>query len=40
MKNKVLEYGNRLEGILRCYLNCEYHEFGVKANDNLRLIVK
>ena len=35
MEGKVLKYGNKLEGILRSYLNCEYHEFGVKSNDNL-----
>lgn len=31
----VLDLANRLEGILRRYLNCGYDEFGVKANGNL-----
>ena len=35
MENQILKYGNRLEGILRRYLNCGYHEFGVKSNNNL-----
>jgi len=35
MEDKVLKYGNILEGILRSYLKCGYHEFGVKSNDNL-----
>lgn len=34
-QNKVLEYANKLEHILRHYLECDYTEFGVKANDNL-----
>ena len=33
--NKVLSYANRLEDLLRNYLNCHYTEFGVKANNNL-----
>ena len=33
--NRNLSYGNRLEGILRSYLNCNYCEFGVKSNNNL-----
>ena len=33
--NPVLEKANRLEGILRSFLNCHYTEFGVKANGNL-----
>lgn len=37
MENKVLKYGNKLEGVLRRYLNCGYHEFGVKSNDNLTM---
>lgn len=31
----VLDLANRLEGILRNYLDCGYDEFGVKANGNL-----
>lgn len=34
-QNSVLYYANKLEGILRQYLNCGYNDFGVKANDNL-----
>lgn len=34
-QNKVLEYANKLEHILCHYLECDYTEFGVKANDNL-----
>lgn len=34
-ENKVLDYAIKLEGILRRYLQCDYTEFGVKANDNL-----
>lgn len=34
-QNRVLNYANKLEGILRQYLNCGYNDFGVKANDNL-----
>ncbi len=34
-QNSVLDYANKLEGILRQYLNCGYNDFGVKANDNL-----
>ena len=35
MANMVLEKANRLEGILREFLDCHYIDFGVKANDNL-----
>ena len=31
----LLSVANKLEGLLRRYLNCDYTEFGVKANDNL-----
>lgn len=31
----ILNCANKLEGILRKYLHCNYNEFGVKANDNL-----
>lgn len=34
-ENPVLNHANKLEGLLRGYLNCHYTEFGVKANDNL-----
>lgn len=34
-QNSVLDYANRLEGILRKYLNCGYNDFGVKTNNNL-----
>lgn len=34
-QNNALYYANKLEGILRRYLGCEYNEFGVKANDKL-----
>ena len=33
--NKVLELANKLEGILRKYLDCHYTDFGIKANGNL-----
>lgn len=33
--NRVLELANELERILRKYLECNYVDFGVKANDNL-----
>lgn len=33
--NRVSEYADELEGLLCKYLNCGYHEFGVKANNNL-----
>ena len=33
--NRVLELANKLEGILRKYLECHYTDFGVKANDKL-----
>ncbi len=33
--NRAVELANRLEGILRKYLNCSYNDFGVKANGNL-----
>ena len=33
--NKLLNYANELEGLLRNYLHCDYTEFGVKANNNL-----
>ncbi len=32
---KVLELANRLESILKGYLNCGYNDFGVKANGFL-----
>lgn len=32
---KVIDIGNRLENILKEFLNCEYNDFGVKSNDNL-----
>lgn len=35
MENRALSLGNRLEGILRGFLDCGYNEFGVKSNDNL-----
>ena len=31
----VSDLANRLEGILRSYLKCDYDDFGVKANGNL-----
>lgn len=31
---ELLNQANRLEGILRKFLNCNYNEFSVKANDN------
>ena len=34
-QNKVLSSANKLENLLRRYLECEFTEFGVKANDNL-----
>ena len=34
-QNRLLNCANKLEGILRKYLDCHYTEFGVKANDNL-----
>ena len=33
--NLVLEKANRLEGVLRNFLHCDYTEFGVKANGHL-----
>lgn len=33
--SKILEFGNKLEGILRSHLSCDYTEFGVKSNDKL-----
>lgn len=33
--NKVVSYANELEYMLREFLECDYDEFGVKANDNL-----
>lgn len=30
-----LEVANKLENILRSYLDCHYNDFGVKANNNL-----
>jgi len=34
-EKSVLSYANKLEGLLRQYLDCHYTDFGVKANDNL-----
>jgi hypothetical protein len=34
-ENPALDCANKLEGILRSYLNCHYNDFGVKANNNL-----
>lgn len=34
-QNKILDYANKLEGLLCKYLECNYTEFGVKANGNL-----
>lgn len=34
-QNRVLGYANKLEHILRQYLNCGYNDFRVKANDYL-----
>ena len=31
----IMGEANRLEGILKKFLNCHYTEFGVKANDTL-----
>lgn len=33
----VLYYAQKLESILRKYLNCEYGDFDVKANDNFTM---
>lgn len=33
--NELLMRADRLEGILRGYLNCNYVDFGVKANGGL-----
>ena len=33
--NKALDLANKLEILLRKYLNCHYTDFGVKANDDL-----
>lgn len=30
-----IKEANRLEGILRKFLNCHYNEFRVKSNDTL-----
>ena len=32
---RFIQLANRLEGILRKYLDCDYTEFGVKSNGNL-----
>ena len=34
-QNRCLLLGNRLEGILRGFLDCGYNDFGVKSNSNL-----
>lgn len=34
-KHDVRSLSNKLEGVLRRYLNCHYTEFGVKSNGNL-----
>jgi len=36
-QNHILNSANKLEGLLRKYLNCGYNDFGVKANDNLTM---
>lgn len=33
--NEIQALGNRLEGILSSYLDCNYNDFGVKSNDYL-----
>lgn len=35
MHNVLLSKANKLEGILRSFLECNYNEFGVKANNKL-----
>lgn len=34
----IMAFAIRLESLLRNYLNCDYTEFGVKANDRLSSI--
>ena len=34
-KKSELELANRLEGVLKNYIHCDYTELGVKANDDL-----
>lgn len=36
-ENRVESSANRLEGLLRNYLDCHYLDFGVKANDGLTI---
>ncbi|MBR8702307.1 hypothetical protein IX317_002234 [Fusobacterium sp. DD29] len=35
MHDSYLDTANRLESILRKYLDCHYSDFGIKANNNL-----
>ena len=32
--NKLMNYANELEGLLRNYLHCDYTEFGVKVSES------
>lgn len=34
-QKNILDYANKLERLLEKYLDCDYHDFGVKANGHL-----